>query len=700
MAYTSDMLAPGAYLIANNVFTTLNEPLTVGGHFRMQSFSGLGTSRRAFCSLHQGSTNLQTFGFGVRGGALGARDLKILCYDGGTLDDTEVGVDYVENEWWFIALVANADNSRTLYWQAPGDASLQSAAGSSDTLTIINVDSIALGSRNTETAGSFTTEIDAFQVGVADSALGTDVLQDWADETAVETLSGMTHAWPMTDDFNDAIGSADFVQTNGTVTNVTNPFTPQAGSSPIAASPSAAFSVAAPLGAIVDTSAAPSLALTVAAESSADAELNALLPLTIGTLGNLNNQPFVEAAIDLNFLLAGDAKSTAEMQASPDISVDTSATMEGSGELNAGLSFEMNLSASSGFTNEIEASILFATQGPGSVELTALLDLQATPDLSFGFGPQLLAVGDLAASINLPINVTANILGQELIGLTTETTFALSLSSQKAVDIAEIVGTVQAFPVAEVEFVLLLAEEFDFSNDVGFSKSDIPGLALEAASSLPFGTSLKAIDIEEIVRMQNALAAGIIIDIGVGQANEEDQSVEFSEVVKEYPPVSFPTTFTETFNVTFTGGLLVADNTWEDDDVAWGGTQLQARNFAPVYTLNDKFYLLGYGTISYVDTYLERRAVINERGNEILAGHVWPQIEGPLGTDIQIYLGSHETPDGAIDWEGPFNFTIGVDTFADFSISGKYIAIRFESSGIPKWTLQSYDIDYEVIGVH
>ncbi len=144
----------------------------------------------------------------------------------------------------------------------------------------------------------------------------------------------------------------------------------------------------------------------------------------------------------------------------------------------------------------------------------------------------------------------------------------------------------------------------------------------------------------------------------------------------------------------------MADLGWEDDDATWGGVALQSKDFLPVFLDGVNFFGLGIDATATLPIRLERKAVVHADGLPILGQMVWPQMEGPDGGIIQVSLGAAETPDGAITWEGPYNFVIGTDTFVDFSVSGKYLAIRFESTGVTTWTLQSYSIDYDVIGLH
>lgn len=144
----------------------------------------------------------------------------------------------------------------------------------------------------------------------------------------------------------------------------------------------------------------------------------------------------------------------------------------------------------------------------------------------------------------------------------------------------------------------------------------------------------------------------------------------------------------------------MADLGWEDDDVTWGGAQLSSKNFAPIFPVADEFFILGYDSEQPLDMFVERRAVLMMPGRTLLGSAIWPEVIGPSEGVIQISLGAHDTPDSAIDWEGPYNFTIGVDEKVDFVVSGRYLAVRFESTAVPVWTLQSYTLEYRVLGVH
>lgn len=140
--------------------------------------------------------------------------------------------------------------------------------------------------------------------------------------------------------------------------------------------------------------------------------------------------------------------------------------------------------------------------------------------------------------------------------------------------------------------------------------------------------------------------------------------------------------------------------TWEENDVTWGGSLLTSKNFLPAMLDGLTFFSPGNDAAISLDVYIERKAVVHENGLIVQGQLVWPQFLGPDGGIVLISLGAADTPDGAVTWEGPYNFVLGTDTFLDFLVTGKYLAIRFESSTVSGWTLQSYIIDYDVIGLN
>ena len=141
-----------------------------------------------------------------------------------------------------------------------------------------------------------------------------------------------------------------------------------------------------------------------------------------------------------------------------------------------------------------------------------------------------------------------------------------------------------------------------------------------------------------------------------------------------------------------------SDLGWEDDDVTWGGLQLTSTDAAPVGVSDSAFYIIGQDKAHGKTLSLIRNAAVYEVGQVVLGHKVILDIDGPSGYVIGVYLGSHQNVDDAIDWEGPYDFEIGKDSFVDFAVSGKYLALRISSYQVPTWTLQSYTIEYEIVG--
>jgi hypothetical protein len=222
-----------------------------------------------------------------------------------------------------------------------------------------------------------------------------------------------------------------------------------------------------------------------------------------------------------------------------------------------------------------------------------------------------------------------------------------------------------------------------------------PAIEVDSVNQLSFGTVFFVGLPEEVD------SAGVVVPFAIGQLGRPIEiDVSLPAAALRATLVGLASEVASTFSVGISTVLVPRDLGWEDDDVTWGGVEIGSKDFAPVYLTGGDFKILGYDASSPLDAYIERRAAISERGAIILGTAIWPDIVGPTGQAIQISLGSHNSPDGSIDWEGPYDFYIGQDEFLDFAVSGKYLATRFEGTGVSAWALQSYDLDYEIVGRH
>ena len=153
--------------------------------------------------------------------------------------------------------------------------------------------------------------------------------------------------------------------------------------------------------------------------------------------------------------------------------------------------------------------------------------------------------------------------------------------------------------------------------------------------------------------------------------------------------------------------------TWDSQTGVWGESTGGLLKRLPIMSNAALFYAGDYGLTQAgagVLVALERTGLAvtgrNFRG-ELKSDpsmvkkvtEIWPLITGTAGDVVKVYAGGHDSPEGAVRWEGPKNFTIGTSTFADFDqTEGPYIGIRFESQGMSPWQLLGYEILIENVG--
>lgn len=156
----------------------------------------------------------------------------------------------------------------------------------------------------------------------------------------------------------------------------------------------------------------------------------------------------------------------------------------------------------------------------------------------------------------------------------------------------------------------------------------------------------------------------------------------------------------------------LANTQWSAADTAWGSAAAVFSRARPVQIISDLFYIADTGEDfagQDIEVILSREGLtvfaVDQEGNpksdprivKVVQG-LWPEIQAPEGTVIQVYVGWQEGPNRAVTWLGPRNFTIGTDTFLDFPVEGRFISVRFESLGQPNWILTGYDLEVNPAG--
>lgn len=149
-------------------------------------------------------------------------------------------------------------------------------------------------------------------------------------------------------------------------------------------------------------------------------------------------------------------------------------------------------------------------------------------------------------------------------------------------------------------------------------------------------------------------------------------------------------------------------DTWDTVTAPWseeGKRQLIAGSVE-----NTKFYKMDSGELfddQLMTSFLERRglAIIGkdrqgqpkaDLSKKKLCKRIWPKITGT--SPVTIRIGSQDLVDGDVTWASAQTFTPGTDLYLDFTVMGRFLAVRFEASADASWQLEGYDLDIELVG--
>lgn len=167
------------------------------------------------------------------------------------------------------------------------------------------------------------------------------------------------------------------------------------------------------------------------------------------------------------------------------------------------------------------------------------------------------------------------------------------------------------------------------------------------------------------------------------------------------------------------GEIVESDTqTWDSDSQVWDADpqvwdflkhRAQQARLIQADPVASKLYFLddtNQANGSNITSYIERTglAIIgrDRRGNaqvdferRKLVTRLRPKARGGA---FQVRVGSQEDIDGTVTWQSPVTFTPGTDQYVDVSVSGRLIAVRFESLADVAWQLDGYDIEVELLG--
>ena len=76
---------------------------------------------------------------------------------------------------------------------------------------------------------------------------------------------------------------------------------------------------------------------------------------------------------------------------------------------------------------------------------------------------------------------------------------------------------------------------------------------------------------------------------------------------------------------------------------------------------------------------------------------VWPKMSG--SSSVNVYVGAQMSTEDSVTWEGPYTFDPDTQSKVPVRVTGKYIGVKFESTGDQTWRLDGYSLDVQNAGI-
>ena len=154
--------------------------------------------------------------------------------------------------------------------------------------------------------------------------------------------------------------------------------------------------------------------------------------------------------------------------------------------------------------------------------------------------------------------------------------------------------------------------------------------------------------------------------------------------------------------------------TWATNSKTWATAGASAfsntagRSLVFVSPTNTKLYRHDTGNkndTSTMTSYIERTGLTVDqsgRNNPSAVKHVtavWPKMTVSNADTVNVYVGRQMSTEEDITWEGPYTFNPDSQSKVPVRVSGKYIGVKFESTGDQTWRLDGYDLELTNSGV-
>ena len=157
-----------------------------------------------------------------------------------------------------------------------------------------------------------------------------------------------------------------------------------------------------------------------------------------------------------------------------------------------------------------------------------------------------------------------------------------------------------------------------------------------------------------------------------------------------------------------------ASTTWTTEALNWNDitsssfTSKEGKTLVMVSPTDTKLYRNNTGNTSdgtNMTSYIERTGLSMDEQNQPNQAmvkrvtSVWPKMSVSGSTTVNVYVGSQMSTEEDIAWEGPYTFDPDTQSKVPVRVTGKYIGVKFESTGDQTWRLDGYSLDVSNAGV-
>ena len=164
---------------------------------------------------------------------------------------------------------------------------------------------------------------------------------------------------------------------------------------------------------------------------------------------------------------------------------------------------------------------------------------------------------------------------------------------------------------------------------------------------------------------------------------------------------------------TSTASWNAATSTWATETNKWSDitsssfTSKEGKTLVYVSPTDTKLYRNNTGNTedgTNMTSYIERTGLTMDaqgQPNQAMVKHVtsvWPKMSVSSST-VNVYVGHQFSPQEDITWEGPYTFDPDTQSKVPCRVTGKYIGVKFESTGDQTWRLDGYSLDVNNAGI-